>query len=171
MRICHLHRVVFLEVPRTASRSISRAMDWCRAEDITGEIPGTLSRSKHIRSHVRMPRHYSKFCVVRNPIQRHLSAWAATRTSADPGAYFDELMRQDPYIWAPQVEWSSLCDLVWRFERIDEIHQSVPCVMPWSLDSIHIGRRKRAFPEWTPPRRFIEFYRADFETFGYEVPR
>ncbi len=143
MIICHKHRIVFLHVCKTGGTSIAQAMSRC------GEEHG----ERHGLDVPEFAKDFLTLCVVRNPIDRLVSAYCQRDASRFGGAncqlparFFFRALQINPRAWEfqPQANYARRCDLVIPFEKLAiDTARAIPCCagpLP------HLNPRARSAP-------------------------
>ena len=195
MIACEEHKVVFVDIPKTGSRSI---MITLRAQ-----YGGTSIGKNHARSIPQQYKDYFKFCVVRNPYERMCSLyWSLCRRRDDTKSYRKMLKEQNlslslegfltliksnsgKALYFPQYKFveNNNMDTILRFENLNEEFNMLPFIkaphkLPHS-NSTTINRNKVSTPDPRPHWRELvtaqaaeiinERYAKDFEMFNYEM--
>ena len=192
MIISHIHKFVYIAIPRTASKSMS---EWL-VQWFNGEWYG-------FHHQWRVPEAYSDyliFTMVRNPYERELSAWFFQSKMdddppppRDPSEFVEvtsELYLQGdctvlieghnvPEVRMNQAHWVKKAgiSLVLHYERLPECLIDLPFVKPEDIPSFprvsERGQRPEhdffaVFPAPQAEVNVWKYAKDDFEMFGYE---
>ena len=188
MLVCDEHKFVFLRIPKTASRSISKAL--------TGMFDCRTVGYHHNNKVPKELMEYFCFAVVRNPYERAISAWLHWEKDLQKhgknlffNSYlernsqpcFPEMTREylllmgdsDNEYWKTQSEFIEEANAnvhVLKYENLEEDLNALPFIE--KIEPPLVGKQNygnwRDYYGWELETRVFQHQKADFENFGYK---
>jgi hypothetical protein len=191
MIVCIQHKVVFIAVPKTGTRSIY---------DILQKEYGGKLHKEHETTVPRQYQDFFTFCVTRNPYDRACSAyWSTCHRAKDQYGYlrkFDAkglpntlesflvcIKEQQHPLEYPQYRFheNNRFDVVLRFESLRQDfaelpfikkETELPVINPTTQRAAHNPNIRPSWKEMITPttgQMINDFFAKDFELFGYEL--
>lgn len=195
MLVSDKHKIVFVAIPKTGTRSIYKALE----DHFSGQV-----YSDHLKIIPKQFRGYYSFCVVRNPYERAVSIWWSTcKRNNDKRHFISKYLRNNntfenfaknihlineiekravtdyQYKWIEQNN----IDRMLRFEDLQGEFNSLPFVrkkieLPLLNPTTEITKGnpviRKAYGNYitTDSIYYInEYYARDFEICGYDMIR
>jgi hypothetical protein len=183
VNVDHDRRLIFVHIPKTGGTSIKRALGMEGLGD---------HRTPTALVHPATWEAYFSFMVVRNPFDRLVSSYAYHTGPTYHGAYFQQhpdlkewgfqehfrKMRDKSWAIRPQVEYTrhdysqTRISAVLRFEDLAEDARELfeRIGVDAELPHLNPSSRRDARDYYDDPdflREVVEFYREDFEAWGY----
>ena len=188
--ISHKHKFIFIEVPKTGTRSICSVLENNFSAVVLRPHLGASKWHTHLeRYQARFPKKipsYFKFCFVRNPWDKIVSQYHFNRHSFGMNDYtFEEYvhafkrgkriswLNYDFLSWMTDDKGNMLMNFVGRFENLQEDFNIV-------CDKIGVPRQKLPHRNKTKRTHYTEYYddetreivaekyAKDIEYFGYK---
>jgi hypothetical protein len=169
MLICKEPESTFIHISKTGGQSIRK---WIMDNGIMHEHP------KGHPHHTGEDAGGFRYCVVRDPYRRALSAWLFFSIFR-PGISFQQFLegKMDPEMWfVKQVDYVKNCDLVLRFESLEEDFKQIQDLyglyepLPKVNDSKYEQPWKQYYTEQTYDL-VSEIFKEDIEELDYNFRR
>ena len=169
MVICKEPESTFIHIPKTGGQSIRK---WLVDNSI-----GQNSTKVHPHNTGKDAVGF-KYCVIRDPYQRALSAWLFSSRQNSQYSFQEFLERQvDPDMWfTKQVDYVKNCDLVLRYETLEEdfkqiqeyydVHEPLP--------KINDSKYEKPWEQYYTEQAYdlvSEIFTKDIEELGYDFRR
>lgn len=186
MLVCNKHRIVFLAIPKTGTRTIY--------DVLKTHFDGVLYK-EHLSTMPAKYKKYKSFTIVRNPYDRAVSQWWSTCKRGNDKRKFIEAMSKHGWdntltnflrlakrdsiirgkrVLTPQYEYlNNRVDHLLRFENLKEDFYNLPSITE-DIELPEINTTKHVRDSWqdivTPEdiKLVNELYPRDFDAAGYD---